>query len=166
MQGRSNLNGLQHSPKQVTSISQAKTSSNGLKQNLRYQNHQTGNIAVSNLNSNGRKSANIEAQNEKQHENDNVEKAMPVFAKPFKIPSQPEYIVSKNRSQNCTDHPTSHNDGGKDVESILKMMTSTLEPLTKIAATPRTDIDVQTPNKPHVYAHLPPLLRSTPIICK
>lgn len=106
---------------------------------------------------NGRKPANLETQLEKQHENDNAEKGMPVF----RIPTQPDHQISKNRPQNPTDHSSSHNDGGKDVESILKMMTSTLEPLTKIAATPRTDIDVQTPNKPYVYANLPPLLRAS-----
>lgn len=161
------MNGLQHSPKQLapnfTSLPQTKPPLNGLKQNLRYQTQQPGNATI--LNSNGRKSISVEAQNEKQLDNDNVEKGVPVFAKPFKIPSQPDHLIAKNRLQNITDHSSSHNDGGKDVESILKMMTSTLEPLTKIAATPRTDIDVQTPNKPHVYANLPPLLRAPAITC-
>lgn len=124
---------------------------------MRYQNQQSANTTSSNLN--GRKPANSETQLDKQHDSDNAEKGLPVFVKPFKIPTQPDHSMSKNRIQNTTDHSSSQNDGGKDVESILKMMTSTLEPLTKIAATPRTDIDVQTPNKPYVYANLPPLLR-------
>lgn len=146
-----------------TSISQFKPPLNGLKQNLRYQNQQPGNATT--LNSNGRKAIVLEAQNEKQPDNDNVEKGVPVFAKPFKIPSQPDHLIAKSRAQNINDHSSSHNDGGKDVESILKMMTSTLEPLTKIAATPRTDIDVQTSNKPHVYANLPPMMRAPAINC-
>lgn len=163
---RPNLNGSQHSPKQLipnfASIPQVRPPSNGLKQNPRYQNQQSMSSTVSN--SNGQKSFNVEAQNEKLQDIDNVEKGMPVFTKPFKIPTQPDQLIS-NRLQNTTDHSSSHNDGGKDVESILKMMTSTLEPLTKIAATPRTDIDVQTPNKPHVYANLPPLSRAPAINC-
>lgn len=133
---------------------------NGVKSNLRYSTQQSGNATISITN--GRKLANSEIQLEKQHDYENVEKAMPVF----RIPSQPDHQISKIRPPNPTDHSASHNDGGKDVESILKMMTSTLEPLTKIAATPRTDIDVQTPNKPYVYANLPPLLRASANICK
>lgn len=51
------------------------------------------------------------------------------------------------------------------VEEILKMMTKQLvegPPLSKIAATPRTEIEVQTPNKKHVYAELPPSLLFKP----
>lgn len=54
--------------------------------------------------------------------------------------------------------PTTPSSGG-DVESILKMMTSTMAPLTKIAATPRTEVEVQQPSKQHVYAELPPLFK-------
>lgn len=147
----------------LSSLQQSKTSINGVKSNVRYQNQQSGNSTIPL--SNGRKLVNTDTILEKQHDNDNVEKGMPVFAKPFKIPTQPDHQVSKNRLQSTSDHPSSHNDGGKDVESILKMMTSTLEPLTKIAATPRTDIDVQTPNKPYVYANLPPLLRVPALNC-
>lgn len=161
------MNGLQHSPQQLaqnlSSIQQGKIPLNGIKSNLRYQNQQSVNTTSSI--SNGRKPANSETQLEKQHENDSIEKVCPVFAKPFKIPTQPDHLITKGRVQNTLDHSSSHTDGGKDVESILKMMTSTLEPLTKIAATPRTDIDVQTPNKPYVYANLPPLLRAPAINC-
>lgn len=166
-QGRSLLNGIQHSPQQLpqnlSSVQQSKTSINGIKPNLRYQNQQSANTTSSNLN--GRKPASSETQLDKQHDSDNAEKGLPVFVKPFKIPTQPDHSMSKNRIQTTTDHSSSQNDGGKDVESILKMMTSTLEPLTKIAATPRTDIDVQTPNKPYVYANLPPLLRAPAVNC-
>lgn len=158
-QARSNLNGLQHSPQQMTqslsTIQQTKVPLNGMKSNLRYSSQPLGNTILSITN--GRKLGNLETPLEKR--NDIVEKGMPIFAKPFKIPSQPDHQISKSRIPNLVDHSSSHSDGGKDVESILKMMTSTLEPLTKIAATPRTEIDVQTPNKPFVYA-LPPLLRA------
>lgn len=51
------------------------------------------------------------------------------------------------------------------VEEILKMMTKQLvgPPLSKIAATPRTEIEVQQPNKKHVYAELPPQLFKPPM---
>lgn len=52
------------------------------------------------------------------------------------------------------------------VEEILKMMTKQLvegPPLSKIAATPRTEIEVQQPNKKHVYAELPPSLFKPPM---
>lgn len=55
--------------------------------------------------------------------------------------------------------PPSTPSGGGDVESILKMMTSTMAPLSKIAATPRTELEVQQPSKQHVYAELPPLFK-------
>lgn len=83
----------------------------------------------------------------------------PVFAKPFKVPQQhdPNSKIRCNSNQN---EPSSlPTEGGRDVESILKLMTSTLEPLTKIAATPRTEIEVQQPNKPYVYANLPPFFK-------
>lgn len=165
------MNGLQHSPQQqlqsLCSAQQSKLSQNGLKSSLRYSTQPSVNTAPSNQISNGRKIPNLDTQIDKNLDNDNMEKSMPVFAKPFKIPSQPDYQISKNRPMNLSERTStsSHADGGKDVESILKMMTSTLEPLTKIAATPRTDIDVQTPNKSYVYANLPPLLRATTINC-
>lgn len=52
------------------------------------------------------------------------------------------------------------------VEEILKMMTKQLvegPPLSKIAATPRTEIEVQQPNKKHVYAELPPSMFKPPL---
>lgn len=55
--------------------------------------------------------------------------------------------------------PPSTPSGGGDVESILKMMTSFTAPLSKIAATPRTELEVQQPSKQHVYAELPPLFK-------
>lgn len=112
---------------------------------------------------NGRQHTNSES-NEKYQEINNkspesVDKIfqMPTTAKPFKVPILNEQPQPKPRSNPKKMEPpsTSTNDGGKDVESILKMMTSALEPLTKIAATPRTEIEVQQ-NKSHVYANLPP----------
>lgn len=49
---------------------------------------------------------------------------------------------------------------GQNVESILKMMTTNyLAPVSKIAATPRTEVAEQQPSKQHVYAELPPLFK-------
>lgn len=138
------MNDLHLSPKQ-----QGKHNINGVKLSSKSSSQSSWSAFTSNTNG------------QKHHDNDNFEKGLPVFAKPFKIPTQPDHSSSKNRQTNVIDYTPSNNHGGKDVESILKMMTSTLEPLTKIAATPRTDIDVQTPNKPYVYANLPPLLRAT-----
>lgn len=84
----------------------------------------------------------------------------PVFAKPFKVPLQQDIISKTKLTTNQMEPPSPSPDGGKDVESILKMMTSTLEPLTKIAATPRTEIEIQQPNKPYVYANLPPFFKT------
>lgn len=156
---RTHVNGSQTSPSQQTqntcSVTQVKNPLNGIKSSSKCS------IPSSwNTNTNGRKLTCSETHSEK-HDTSMVEKGIPVFAKPFKIPSQPDHHSFKNRPSNTMDFSTSHNHGGKDVESILKMMTSTLEPLTKIAATPRTDIDVQTPKKPYVYANLPPLLRAS-----
>lgn len=84
----------------------------------------------------------------------------PIFAKPFKVPQLNDQQISKTRTMTThMEPPTPSPDGGKDVESILKFMTSTLEPLTKIAATPRNEIEIQQPNKPYVYANLPPFFK-------
>lgn len=85
-----------------------------------------------------------------------------LFAKPFKVPAIQEH-TKKRVVQNHTEAPAQQSSGsGGDVNSILKMMTSTyaFEPLSKIAATPRTEIDVQQPNKQHIYAGLPPMMDS------
>lgn len=50
---------------------------------------------------------------------------------------------------------------GGDVEIILKMMTSMVDPLSKIAATPRTDLAEVQPQKQHKYVELPPLYKPT-----
>lgn len=158
------MNGTQHSPQQQQPLAQqGKISQNNPKSNLRYPSQTSMNTPFSI--SNGRKIANSETHLEKSQEHDNGEKALPVFAKPFKVPAQLDPQISKSRPTNTIEPTSSRSDGGKDVESILKMMTSTLEPLTKIAATPRTDIDVQTPNKSYVYANLPPLLRGVANNC-
>lgn len=85
----------------------------------------------------------------------------PLFAKPFKIPVHHDQH-SKTRTKNHTEQPSTTTSSGGDVSSILKMMTSTYEPLSKIAATPRTEIEDQQPKKQHVYAGLPPLFRPNP----
>lgn len=149
------MNGLQHSPQQVVAPSQqSKSLPNGIKSNLKYS-------SAKNISTNGRRQIHTEQINEKHHEHDMNDRGThdPVFAKPFKIPAQLDQSLSKG-GRNISSHvDNTHNDGGKDVESILKMMTSTHEPLTEIAATPRTEIEVQTHNKSHVYANLPPFLK-------
>lgn len=107
---------------------------------------------------NGRR--NIDQTTEKNSDLQEKDFQIPVFAKPFKVPLNHDQINSKIRSIK-TEQSTTHSDGGRDVESILKMMTSTLEPLTKIAATPRTEIEIHQPNKSYIYANLPPFSRST-----
>lgn len=82
----------------------------------------------------------------------------PLFAKPFKIPAHHDQHL-KTRTKNHTEQPSTTTGSGGDVNSILKMMTSTYEPLSKLAATPRTEIEDQQPKKQHVYAGLPPLFR-------
>lgn len=47
----------------------------------------------------------------------------------------------------------------KDVESILKMMTSTVDPLSQIAATPRNEIIEMVSQRQHKYVDLPPLFK-------
>lgn len=77
-----------------------------------------------------------------------------LFAKPFKVPAIQEH-TKKRVVQIHTEAPAQQLPGsGGDVNSILKMMTSTFEPLSQIAATPRTEIEVQQSNKQHVYAGL------------
>lgn len=47
----------------------------------------------------------------------------------------------------------------KDVESILKMMTSTVDPLSQIAATPRNEIIEMHSQRQHKYVDFPPLFK-------
>lgn len=114
--------------------------------------------SIANPISNGRRHFDRPIEKLQESNNDkNVE--APVFAKPFKVPLQHD-LNPKNRCNSNQIEPSSlPTEGGRDVESILKLMTSTLEPLTKIAATPRTEIEVQQPNKPYVYANLPPFFK-------
>lgn len=117
---------------------------------------------------NGRRHTTLDRINEKHPENESkspesVDKLfqMPALVKSFKVPLHHDQLQlqSQPKARAVPSHlelKPPAGDGGKDVESILKMMTSTLEPLTKIAATPRTEIEVQQPKKAYVYANLPP----------
>lgn len=180
---KSHLNGLPHSPQENQEIAippqQIKTSqlANG---SIRPNNKRASPCGVGMPITNGRRHTALDSSSEKllgsdtkNQENDSknqeidgksVDKLfqMPAMLKQFKVPLHHDQSLSKTRSNSNTNEsqPTS-NDGGKDVESILKMMTSTLEPLTKIAATPRTEIEVQQSNKSHVYA-LPPSFLKLP----
>lgn len=150
----------QHQPPQQISSFLAQQSKslqgmNGMRSSSTVPSLNPGNIKVS---QNGRK--NIEQTTEKNADLFEKECQFPVFAKPFKVPLNHDQINCKLRSTK-SENSTTHSDGGRDVESILKMMTSTLEPLTKIAATPRTEIEVHQPNKSYIYANLPPFSRST-----
>lgn len=163
---KANINGLSHSPKQqMLTTQQIKPSQslNGVRPSYKYSQLLSSTL----IPSNGRRHGHSDRSNDKLHENneknnDNTDKVFqaPVFAKPFKIPPHHDQSQSKVRSvSNQSETQLLPSDGNRDVESILKMMTSTLEPLTKIAATPRTEIEVQQPNRSYVYANLPPFLR-------
>lgn len=94
---------------------------------------------------------------EKPFNTKNASSPMDLFAKPFKVPASQEH--SKKRPTNHMDMSIAPAGSGGDVSDILKMMTASVEPLSKIAATPRTEIEVQQPNKQHIYAGLPPIFR-------
>lgn len=136
---------------------------NGMRSSYKYQSQPSNSMGMPITN--GRRHPQIDRSNDKNQEC--VEKPMEssdkvfsnsFFAKPFKVPPHHDQLHSKNRSiPNQVETPPT--DGGRDVESILKMMTSTLEPLTKIAATPRTEIEDKQPNKSYVYANLPPFFK-------
>lgn len=165
------VNGLSHSPQQqsqnIASQQQNKPSQlqNGVRQNIKYGSQSSSNVVIPVTN--GRRHIHIDRSNEKVPECneksfESMEKVfqMPVFAKPFQVPSHHDQINSKAKLVSISsEKTTTPTDGGKDVESILKMMTSTLEPLTEIAATPRTEIEVHHPNKPHIYPSLPPFIK-------
>lgn len=105
-----------------------------------------------------RPSEKIQESCEKPLENDKAF-SKPLFAKPFKVPPHHDTHLKSRSMANHIETPSTPTDGGRDVESILKMMTSTLEPLTKIAATPRTEIEDKQPNRSYVYANLPPFFK-------
>lgn len=161
---------MSHSPQQQpqTVLSQQANKApqlpNGIRPNYKYQPQSTSNAGIPIAN--GRRHQQIDRSNEKIHES--CEKPIdcdkvftkPLFAKPIKVLPHHDQSLSKNRSMtNHIETPSTPTDGGRDVESILKMMTSTLEPLTKIAATPRTEIEDKQPNKSYVYANLPPFFK-------
>lgn len=162
---------MSHSPQQqpqtLLAQQQNKASqlSNGIRTSYKYQSQSSGSLG--NPITNGRRHAQIDRSNEKIQENsdkplDSVDKGFskPLFARPLKVPPHHDSSHSKIRSMpNNVETPSTPTDGGRDVESILKMMTSTLEPLTKIAATPRTEIEDKQPNKSYVYANLPPFFK-------
>ncbi|XP_055308289.1 AF4/FMR2 family member lilli-like isoform X2 [Sitodiplosis mosellana] len=164
------MNGLSHSPQQQpqTLLPQQQNKAvqlpNGIRTNYKYQSQST--ISTGMPVANGRRHPQIDRPTEKIQES--CEKSVdcdkgfpkPLFAKPFKVPPHHDTSHSKNRSMpNHVDTPSTPTDGGRDVESILKMMTSTLAPLTKIAATPRTEIEDKQPNRSYVYANLPPFFK-------
>lgn len=129
------VNGLAQSPNlqlQTSTTNQlAKSShmSNGIRSNS---NITSAHVKISV--SNGRDSNHPEPLNERNLDQGTCDKGfqLPVFAKPFRVPSNLDQIQSKIRPVPTTcEAPANQTDGGRDVESILKMMTSTLEPLTK-----------------------------------
>lgn len=139
---------------------------NGMRANYKYHSQPPNNMGMPITN--GRRHTQTDRPNEKTQESiekplDNIDKGFskPLFAKPFKLPPHHDSLHLKNRPIPNQGEltPSTPTDGGRDVESILKMMTSTLEPLTKIAATPRTEIEDKQPNKSHVYANLPPFFK-------
>lgn len=92
----------------------------------------------------------------------------PTFAQPFKLDGPPLHQPNKQLPPPPTIQKPSlggGNIGGSmmppSVDSILKMMTSTVDPLGQIAPTPRTDVVEQHPTRPLKYMamSLPPLFR-------
>lgn len=162
------INGLSHSPQQQTQtlLQQQQTKQtqlpNGIKTNYKYQSQSTNNMGVPLINGRrqqlDRSSEKIQESCENPLEN-NKTFTQPLFAKPFKVPPQHDTHIKSRSMANHIETPSTPTDGGRDVESILKMMTSTLEPLTKIAATPRTEIEDKQPNRSYVYANLPPFFK-------
>lgn len=73
---------------------------------------------------------------------------VPTFAKPAKPEHQPNILA-----------PSTPSSGGGDIDRILKMMTSLVDPLSGIAATPRNEIAELHPPKQHKYAEMPPLFK-------
>lgn len=92
-----------------------------------------------------------------------------LFSKPTKLPPNDQLeplqsLMPMPQLPSLTQPPATPTSAvGGDIESILKIMTSSLAPLSKIAATPRTEVEVQQPNKQHVYAELPPSLFKPPM---
>lgn len=83
-----------------------------------------------------------------------------LFPKPLKLPPHHDSHLHSAKIRPIPEPitPDTPTGGAEDIESILKMMkSSVMTPLDKIAATPRTEMEVQQPNKPLVYAGLPGL---------
>lgn len=85
----------------------------------------------------------------------NVPNSSSLFPKPFKVPVHQDKAHPVPRPiTNHIEPITPSVETGDNVESILKLMTAPLgvAPLEEIAATPRTELEVQHSNKKHVYA--------------
>lgn len=94
----------------------------------------------------------------------NVPNSSSLFPKPFKVPTHHDKSHPVVRPISNHIAPSTPTETGENVENILKMMTSTLsvEPLSKIAATPRNELEVQQPSRNHIYATgLPPMFRGS-----
>lgn len=91
----------------------------------------------------------------------NVPNSSSMFSKPFKVPMHHDKAHSAPRPiSNHVAPPTPTGTGQNEVEDILKMMKTTfVEPLSKLAATPRVELEVQQPSKNHIYATGLPMFR-------
>lgn len=95
----------------------------------------------------------------------NVPNSSSMFTKPFKVPMHHDKAHSVPRP--ITNHVApSTPTGTNDVEDILKMMKTFSEPLSKLAATPRVELEVQQPSKNHIYATGLPIFRGPMIQSK
>lgn len=95
----------------------------------------------------------------------------PTFAQPIKLDGPPSHQPSLQLPPPPTIHKSSmlgNNSGSMmppSVDSILKMMTSTVDPLSAIAPTPRTDVVENHPTRAPKYMALPPLFCQAPCKC-
>lgn len=91
----------------------------------------------------------------------NVPNSSSLFSKPFKVPMHHDKVHSAPRpilNHVAPSTPTGVGTG-ENVEDILKMMKTFSEPLSKLAATPRVELEVQQPSKNHIYATGLPIFR-------
>lgn len=91
----------------------------------------------------------------------NVPNSSSMFSKPFKVPMHHDKAHSVPRPISNHVAPSTPSGTGENIEDILKIMKSTfVEPLSKLAATPRVELEVQQPSKNHIYATGLPIFRN------
>lgn len=87
---------------------------------------------------------------------------LPTFAQPTKLDGPPSHHLNQLPPPPTIRSSTASNVGPSHIDSILKMMTSKVDPLSAIAATPRTEVIEHHPVRAHKYIGLPPLFSQQP----